>query len=317
MAGASSGWFKSSAGAKRKVFISAATIAARFPYGTVASVKARLRDPLDLASMVDTLGEASPQPKGQALPAQKAGASSIIPQRSKADIAAKKQAMLDSIREDIPYYNLDVTRTPEEIATLAVDTLKRAVANASVAMRITPLLLGKVLKSAFKNQHQTGTSKGTLDPELRARWESGAFGLDQYGPPESFPLYGYMSPPGLDKAIDNASSYGSVKVVFKDAVKDRTTLTAGDSLGGSYLPTPLNDIGLTAIDGRAITMTKFTDAPPAKVADAVGYIEAQIHGGLQPSDIASVQFSPLQPPSKALQKTLTTMGIPWSYFSIG
>jgi hypothetical protein len=315
MAGSSTGWFKTSVGSKGKVFISAATIAARFPYETVARVKTRLRDPLDLASLVDTLGETSPQPKGQALTAVRAGVSSIIPQRSKADIAAQAAKELAWIKESLPPND---TRTPDQVASAAVDMLKRAVMNASVAMRISPLLFGKVLISElFKNQHQTGTSKGTLNPALRARWESGAFGLDQYGPPESFPIYGYMSPPGQSNLDDYASSYGSVRVLFKDSVKDRITISAGDSLGGSYMPTPINDIGLTSVDGRAVALTDLpADSSPTQVASGVGYIEAQIHGGLAISDVARVQFSPTAPPSKAMQKYLTALGIPWSFYNL-
>lgn len=109
----------------------------------------------------------------------------------------------------------------------------------------------KIKKNGFLNQHQTSTSKGTLDGQRRARAEDKFAGLKleetyQAGmtPVNAVrPKYAYLLfdrprvKMGETKITDQ---YGNIFFKFKDAVKKRATYTPGDSLTlnqGEYVKT--------------------------------------------------------------------------------
>jgi hypothetical protein len=74
-------------------------------------------------------------------------------------------------------------------------------------------------------------------------------------------------------------------VQLDDSVRERTTITLGDSLGTSRLAQPINsqpvdDDAFTVMGGYRGTMSVF-----GKASD---YVEAQVHGGVSLKDIVAV-----------------------------
>jgi hypothetical protein len=152
-------------------------------------------------------------------------------------------------------------------------------------------------KSEFKNQFQTKSSNGLLDPSMRKKGEL----ANQYIPvevkPSDRPIYGYVSP---DDSLDNVTSlgtfqYGEVKFVLKDSVRDRATMTIGDSLGTRAFPMKIN---------KTPSVKDVMNATARMIRQAYGrgnrdwngqdsfaeteYFEAQIFGGVSAKDIEMI-----------------------------
>lgn len=195
---------------------------------------------------------------------------------------------------------------PEEVKE-AVERLTNLVEGCPVAMRVTEDILIKILDDGkFKNQHETGTSGGGLNPTYREKAEKKAFGENL----KDFPLYGYIATSkstSKDAFTPDAYYYGGVKIIFNDNVKSRTTITAGDSLGmfangvgtGSPLLKPTQD----SLDREVNKLTGL--GRPSEL----DYIEAQIHGGLTVKDIEKVVISRKSP---RLEDSLREQGIPFT-----
>jgi len=165
---------------------------------------------------------------------------------------------------------------------IAMNTLEEMTAGKPVSIRVpSEILIDYILpQGKFKNQHETGTSKGTLDPKRRVEAERNGFGND-LRKPEDFPIYGY-----IDSKLGNADHYGDVRVVFNPAVRRRTTITVGDSLDNlenrHVVPSPIDKLGIECFDTNINGSTgKFYGR----------YIEAQIHGGLTLADIDFIDLS--------------------------
>jgi hypothetical protein len=127
---------------------------------------------------------------------------------------------------------------------------------------------------------------------------------------------------------DRLSQYGRIQVVMKDSVKDKSTMTVGDSLDqrGETAPTPLSNIGADSIpnfggDRRVDPSAPMygglnraglygdilaNDWPPDSFKQS-SYYEVQIHG-LQVADIHHVI---LPSKSKGLTDALDAAGITW------
>lgn len=195
--------------------------------------------------------------------------------------------------------------------------LKDFLDNADLSMRVPEDAMLEILGDGeFYNQHQAGSSRGLQrDPER----ELEIFGLSD---PANLPKYGYLGPDH-----SGVISYGPMKVVFKDNVKDRTTFTVNDSLvyGGAVVPSPVRDpsylsANLSQIDevatawmpegmydstsGEAQGMnmrygaedftpdgSMWSDAI-ANEQTSIPYVEAQIYGKLTLDDIDRVEVPP-------------------------
>jgi hypothetical protein len=152
-------------------------------------------------------------------------------------------------------------------------------------------------KSEFKNQFQTKTSNGLLDPSMRKKGEL----ANQYIPvevkPSDRPIYGYVSP---DDSLDNVTSlgtfqYGEVKFVLKDSVRDRATMTIGDSLGTRAFPMKINKTpSLKEVISATNRMMRLAygrgnrDWEGQDSFAQTEYFEAQIFGGVSAKDIEMI-----------------------------
>ena len=198
------------------------------------------------------------------------------------------------------------------------DAVNRAtadyVANSDVRIRVPTDILYAIMggerggETGVQNQFQTGTSGGLLD-EGRVNAESRLFFGTTDKEPEERPIYAYLGnpkdpPPWVDQ-------YGDAVLVLKDSVRDRTTFTLGDSFNiDNGLPIPLSQagsLGYLAADQR-VDPTDVTNWANGMGGD---YVEAQVHGGVQPSDIDHVVFT-ISPPGEGTTYWLDDAGVPWT-----
>jgi hypothetical protein len=199
----------------------------------------------------------------------------------------------------------------EEGKQRATAQIRKDFAGKKVATRITPAGLAKVLDAGrFKTMFETQTtSASTYVPDKRAMYEEMAFGLPRDVDPTKRPIYGYLSD-GVRSIDDDDTlldTYGDVQVIFKDAIRSRTTATVGDSLDEKVLPSPVNDPQWFSFSGG---MRQSQHGYDPEGADYL-YKEAQIHNGVSIEDIEEVVFPKGDPPTAALQAALTKRGIPW------
>ena len=194
-----------------------------------------------------------------------------------------------------------------------------------VAIRVTEETLVMILEDGkIKTQHETGTSGGEYDPKLRGEFERDVMGLSGGEEP---PVYGFITQRD-DGRLGTVylDQYGNVAVYLRDdTVRDRTTFTNCDSLDTSgYLtenprlfPSPIMDPSIYSMfetsqrmDVLGVTEDFGKLWPKGSGPDSGTYWEAQVHGGVQVSDIDRIVFA--EQPSIAATTLLESRGISWS-----
>jgi hypothetical protein len=173
----------------------------------------------------------------------------------------------------------------------------------------------------FKTQFETFTSGGAMDPEVRAISEMQQFNHAPAMPPEKRTVYGYMAPEGteLQESVDQ---YGPVRFVLKPAVRERTTMTVGDSLSTGAIPIPVEGpvTDEQVIRARALGTIFFPDSPGTRLAIFASpeawldedYAEAQIHGGVSLNDVAEIHVP--HGGTVVVGKYGGTVSVSWSEF---
>jgi hypothetical protein len=158
--------------------------------------------------------------------------------------------------------------------------------------------------------------------EARQDLEVGLWGVPET---DTGPIYGYFDTP-LHPSVDNQTrSYGDIKVILKDSVAGRTTITPGDSANHGLTPVLVTDarkgnLSLEQVDSAYLSRpfqsgatTVSRPVNSVRKIESIDYFEAQIHGGISLKDIKSVDIrnqSGYSPPvSESTIKTLEQMGI--------
>lgn len=216
--------------------------------------------------------------------------------------------------------------TIEQMHTAAAGWAREAFASRQVAVRTTPASLARVLEDGrFRTVHDIGVRSGGLnDVNTRAIHEQSLWGYEPGSDTSARPVYGYLAGAdrharkndGLDEAL---SQYGRIEVRLRDTVRGRTTAMFGDSLDIKHAgrPAPVDNPdgwAWTYANPGGLVTHRLASAEHRQVDDpdfmaTSGYIEAQIHGGVQVGDIERVVFP--SPPSAALKAALDRWGIPW------
>ena len=160
----------------------------------------------------------------------------------------------------------------------------------------------------FKSQHETLSSKGSLQPERRSAYELADLGIPEDIDPEKRPIYGYV--PRINvmsgKPAQAPSHYGEHTVRLKPDVNDRSTITFGDSLDAAT-PVAMNSDFEELDPDEILAFNASMNAAFYNMAEELtgvnrddgglgiapnfSYIESQVHGGVSLEDIESVGLS--------------------------
>lgn len=223
-----------------------------------------------------------------------------------------------------------------ETARLVESMANRALADitkdSELTIRVPPSIVTKVLDQGVKNmaetRHGTPMGSGTSINEAvsqRNAFEKDAFGIEDPNP-KAHPVYGYfrVKPDGpFGGEQDMADQYGSVRIVLKESVKQRTTVSVGDAEVMSYnysthiAPSPATKPHIGAMTSQHAVWLATADKPISwlsMVVNRIPYIEAHVHGGVAPSDIAKIIYEPSYvggKPSAGVAKKLKALGIPY------
>jgi hypothetical protein len=201
---------------------------------------------------------------------------------------------------------LTASELSSEELNLGREQLKQIASTGAITIRVSSgdLELRKIVEAGgFKSL--TELPEPTLDYSIR--YKEARYDLEKglWGQPESAdsPIYGYFDSP-LHKGVDNMTrQYGDVKIVLKDSVAGRTTITPGDSANHGLTPVLVTDarkgnLSLEQVDSayrsRHFQRGSTTVSQPIRSIRPIGfeidYFEAQVHGKVTLSDIKSVRL---------------------------
>jgi Holliday junction resolvase len=168
---------------------------------------------------------------------------------------------------------------------------------------LADLLDGGSLKNIFQNNGKNSFIDEYLvqikDPQIkdRIRWQMenrqiadqmlfGIFGSGNKK--ENHPLSAFFHPNGVEDIGEWGDAYGKISLVMKKDVEARATMTAGDSLAGSFFgASPLNEPKAVGVEGGWAGMVN-NELPSFENSYMNKYFEAQIFGGIEISDVAYV-----------------------------
>lgn len=172
--------------------------------------------------------------------------------------------------------------------------------------------LDSFIKNGQLNVHQTGHSRGLCEPAIRASAEDFMLGIHleahydgKSGSALHYlrPKYGFVNflqKAGVSVNPNRWLRYGQIVLVYKDEVKFRTTYTYGDSLVSYCEPWEKSRI---PIEPAALTCLE----PPKAELKQIRYVEAQIWGPLNLSDIKEFRVPSARPD---LVEKLDKLGLP-------
>jgi hypothetical protein len=181
--------------------------------------------------------------------------------------------------------------------------LLSAMKDGKVTIAVDRATLQKIFDDGkFKNQFETKKSGGLLDFSRRKTTEKAVFDLDVNIPNPQRPIYGYIADnqtklgfgmaADTEQALDTilsfwnsrTSQYGSIKVVLKDAVKNRATATIGDSFGRNIIG---DDLLAVKPDLNNMGLYRY-GAPTNDNMPDFSYFETQIKGGVTLDDVEAI-----------------------------
>lgn len=172
----------------------------------------------------------------------------------------------------------------------------------------------------YLTQYESGTSGGMFSPERRRQVERDQMGIPAELEDRLRPVYGYVPVDNtIPLAFDDAARwYGEFAIIAKDAVRERTTISLGDSLDHSLHPVPMigdadrerqvaaigggfiNDAALSGLVDILEEAELYDLADYYRMSDEdydedrVKYVEVQVHGGLTVEDIDHIVVSNLE-----------------------
>ena len=168
--------------------------------------------------------------------------------------------------------------------------------NGKVCIAMDAVSFQKMMDSGdpkFKTQFETATSNGYYDPTIRRAGEARSQSIPVSVNDAERPIYGYSSVDDFDESImtDGVEQYGVIRFVLKDSVKQRSTMTLGDSLNRKSISMKMNKtpsvsdvIRATEHDLRGNSMGW------SGLEDYMdfNYLETQIFGGVSMKDVEKI-----------------------------
>lgn len=165
-----------------------------------------------------------------------------------------------------------------------------AIPKAQIRIGTSPETLEAILTEGFRTQRELGSSsKGAaLEPAKRDKVESQLFGWPATESPNHNVIYGHLYDPSSSEYAlrQKPWAYGKASIKLKNAIRDYTTITMGDSLTVRNTPAPLPLNGKKSLEDLYYATPQPTYHPQGKPK----YIEAQIHKRLTPNDIEEVEI---------------------------
>jgi len=107
------------------------------------------------------------------------------------------------------------------------------------------------------------------------------FGVPEDIEPHERPIYGYWSDADGEHDKSGLEYYGGVAFMLKDDVRDRSTVTFGDSLDSELPGSKLDKLNIVSMEINEGLVGR----------DNFSYIEAQVHGGASIDDVEEVIIS--------------------------
>lgn len=206
------------------------------------------------------------------------------------------------------------------------DALDKAVSqltkNSPVSIMTEEAVIENILEDGkVKSIFEVGEwAKGEQYLEHRTAYEKIAFGYDNDTPVEMRPISGIIYPAQHNNDLIDTfgTNYGSVQIVLKDNVKERTTFTVGDSLDKWQRPTPIGgkvprtfDLA-TKAQGAAQGFKNDKNMLEDKGWWNFNYVEAQVHGGVKLNNIQKIVFHyPENVDMEFMEFRLGELGIPF------
>lgn len=209
---------------------------------------------------------------------------------------AMTERLLD---ETIAYSNVNDKFVYQTFEDDIVPEVTSAMENGKICIAIDVDSFDTMINSGdprFKTQFETANSNGFYDPTTRrageARTQSVPIGVND----SERPIYGYLSIDDFDESITTygVQQYGSVRFVLKDYLKNRSTMTIGDSLNRKSMPMKLNktpsvsDVIRASQSSLRNGLDSWTGAEDFMDDD---YFETQIFGGVSMKDVEKIYVS--------------------------
>jgi hypothetical protein len=173
---------------------------------------------------------------------------------------------------------------------------------------------GFLTDGRYKTQFETGTSGGTVNAQARSAAEGAMFRTAGSAPADTRTVYGYAA--AGEPLSEGVASYGDIRVELSASVRNRTTMTLGDSLGRAPRPLSLDGeiteqaafsaVGVSHDEKLLTSRGTAADRLAAFVKDS--YIETQIQGGVSLSDVEAV-YVPARARLDALAREFADAGI--------
>jgi len=259
------------------------------------------------------------------------------PEKGQAYVERENKFVLEKIREQKMADGNTVGQVLDDMSNKALAQLKAETIGTDISLTMPATRLKKFLSDErYKTVHEVSSpSKGASRAkyiEAREVIETDMMGVPYNVPKEQRPVYGVLGTQGV--------LYGDTRIVLKDDVKHRTTVSIGDSaddrVKGVFWASDLAE--------SKVTPTQFLDATAERIAlttansrnspyfsyesknfnetisgynglkdvrDIAGYhyIETQIHGGVKLSDVKEIIVPPDFAISKPMQTKLDASGI--------
>ena len=188
------------------------------------------------------------------------------------------------------------------------------------------IIENKRFKSLEEIPQENGGSALSIYRQGRQDLEVGLWGVPET---DKGPIYGFVNTPiSLQPLLPlETAGYGGLKLILKESVSGRTTITAGDSVNNGLIPIKLTDaktgnISREQVDGafrsRAFQTGETSVSEPVSIvseAKNIRYFEAQIHGGVSLDDISYIEKERWTTISPKAMSVLESKGItvkePW------
>ena len=177
----------------------------------------------------------------------------------------------------------------DDVAPEIADTMR----NGKVCIAMDVGSFGVMMESGdpkFKTQFEIAKSNGHYNPTIRRAGEARSQSIPVSVNDTERPIYGYLSYDDFDESITTrgVEQYGEIRFVLKDSLKERSTMTVGDSLNTGAIPMKLGKTPSTSdVIKASVVQVRGNPGQWSGSEDWADrdYFETQIFGGVSLKDV--------------------------------